>query len=116
MPGQGRRIKSRSSRESRRGRGEAERERETFDDAARFQQERGEALRELPRDAVGEMKAEQREHGAKARIGRGLAETRQEIGDELRPGLSFPAGKKESRSKAAFRDQVPGVRNQVLGM
>src|SRR5207248_5825514 len=87
----------------RRGDGRAGRERragdenagevEAFDDALLLQEqgresaERGERLRDLPGEAVGEMHTEQRQDGAETGIGGRLAKAREEIGKKAQREL-----------------------------
>ncbi len=84
--------------------GEADRQRQAVDEAAFLQEQRGEGaaggeeLGELAGQRIGEMEADQRQDGAKAGIARRLAETGEQIAEDLHRG-SFRAQK--SRPKAA---------------
>src|SRR4051794_28087356 len=97
----------RAGRERRAGDENAD-EGEAFDDSALFQEqgrqsaERGERLRDLPGEAVGEMHTEQRQNGAETGIGGRLAKAREEIGEKAHRELhraTFRWGSKKAASR-----------------
>src|SRR5205823_12901999 len=97
----------RAGRERRAGDENAD-EGEAFDDSALLQEqcrqsaERGERLRDLPGEAVGEMHTEERQDGAETGIGGRLAKARQEIGEKAHRELhrwTFRWGSKKAASR-----------------